>query len=121
MKSCMLLRHYVNCDVMSCLHVVMKSETVTSEFYLESSFDKWNSDRCFVYLMELFRNYFAFSIALLIKIMLLSTFKCSVQYLAHYDGCIAFYMWEGESMECLVENSIYYKYIIFKDEIVTVS
>lgn len=31
------------------------------------------------------------------------------------------FMWEGESMECLMENSIYYKYIIFKDEIVTVN
>lgn len=66
-KSCMLLRHYVNCDVMSCLHVVMESETVTSEFYLESSFDKGNLYRCFVYLMELFRNYFAFSIAVINK------------------------------------------------------
>ena len=38
-KYYMSLRQYINCDVMSCLHV-MKSETVTSEFYLEISFDK---------------------------------------------------------------------------------
>lgn len=34
-KTCKLLRQCINCEGMSCLHVVMKSETVTSELYLE--------------------------------------------------------------------------------------
>lgn len=70
--------------------------------------------------MELFRNYFAFSIALLIKIMLLSTFKCSVQYLAHYDDALLFICGKGKVWNVWWKIQ-FTKYIIFKDEIVTVS